>query len=140
MRKILILLADQWRWDAIGPLGSLAHTPNIDRLVARGTTFTNHVTVTVPCGPSRASLLTGLYTMTHRSVITGTPLDERFDNLALAVRRASIERSWSATPRRRPIRARRRARTLAFRSPATFCRASSLSHLTMLRKTPTGLN
>ncbi|MEM1264416.1 MAG: sulfatase-like hydrolase/transferase [Pseudomonadota bacterium] len=91
-RKVLILFTDQWRWDAISALGgTVAKTPNVDRLVARGTVFRNHWTVAVPCGPSRASFLTGLYAMTHRSVINGTPLDDRFDNLALAARRGGVE-------------------------------------------------
>lgn len=91
-KKILILFTDQWRWDAISGLGgTVAKTPNVDRLLARGTVFRNHYSVCVPCGPSRASFLTGLYAMTHRSVTNGTPLDDRFDNLALAVRRHGVE-------------------------------------------------
>ncbi len=39
--------------------------------------FSNHYTVVTPCGPSRASLLTGQYAMNHRSVRNGTPLDPR---------------------------------------------------------------
>ncbi len=41
---------------------------------------------TAPCGPSRASLFTGLYAHNHRSVGNGTPLDARFTNLALELR------------------------------------------------------
>ncbi|MEM7696093.1 MAG: sulfatase-like hydrolase/transferase [Pseudomonadota bacterium] len=95
MKKVLLILADQWRADALGalggPLGTLAHTPSIDALMARGVTFTNHHTVTIPCGPSRASLLTGLYAMTHRSVVNGTPLDARFTTLPQAALSAGVE-------------------------------------------------
>ncbi|MEM8552059.1 MAG: sulfatase-like hydrolase/transferase [Pseudomonadota bacterium] len=95
MRKVLLILADQWRADALGalggPIGNVAHTPAIDALMARGVTFTNHHTVTSPCGPSRASLLTGLYAMTHRSVVNGTPLDARFTTLPVAALGAGVE-------------------------------------------------
>ena len=37
------------------------HTPNIDRLAARGTRFLNNACQQAVCGPTRASLLTGLY-------------------------------------------------------------------------------
>jgi len=62
--NILIFFTDDQRFDTIGALGnSRIHTPNIDRLVARGTTFTQ---AHIPCGthgavcmPSRAMLHTG---------------------------------------------------------------------------------
>ena len=47
-----------------------------------------HYSQCAPCGPGRASLYTGLYQMNHRVVANGTPLDRRFDNIALAARRA----------------------------------------------------
>jgi arylsulfatase A-like enzyme len=49
-------------------------------------TFRNHVTTSVPCGPARASLLTGLYQMNHRAVQNTVPLDARHKNLARALR------------------------------------------------------
>jgi arylsulfatase A-like enzyme len=36
-------------------------TPNIDRLAARGTVFTNNCCQQAVCGPTRASLMTGMY-------------------------------------------------------------------------------
>jgi len=48
--------------------------------------FNRHFTVTSPCGPSRASLMTGLYAMNHRSVRNGTPLDANRTTVAREMR------------------------------------------------------
>ena len=87
MGNVLLITLDQWRGECLGALGHpAAVTPNLDRLVAEGTVFTQHYAQAAPCGPSRASLLTGLYAMTHRSILNGTPLDDRFTNLAREAR------------------------------------------------------
>ena len=65
--------------------------PNIDRLCAEGVTFRNHFTQAVPCGPARASLLTGLYLMNHRAVQNTMPLDARFTNLGHELRRGGYD-------------------------------------------------
>jgi arylsulfatase A-like enzyme len=86
--NILLITADQCRGDSLGVAGHpVVRTPNLDRLAARGTYFAQHYAQTAPCGPSRASLYTGLYQMNHRVVRNGTPLDNRFDNIARAMRR-----------------------------------------------------
>ncbi|MDE0178021.1 MAG: sulfatase-like hydrolase/transferase, partial [Gammaproteobacteria bacterium] len=62
--NVLLFFTDDQRFDTIHALGNSAiSTPNIDRLVARGTTFTH---AHIPCGthgaicmPSRAMLHTG---------------------------------------------------------------------------------
>lgn len=60
--NILIFYTDQQRWDALGANGNpYIHTPNIDRLAARGTSFTHHFVQHPLCMPSRASMLTGQY-------------------------------------------------------------------------------
>lgn len=81
--NVLYITVDQWRGDCLGAVGHpVVRTPNLDRLAGRGVLFANHWSVTAPCGPSRASLHTGLYLMNHRSVNNGTPLDDRFTNIA----------------------------------------------------------
>lgn len=60
--NIVFILTDQQRFDTIAELGfPYMQTPNLDRLVREGVTFTNcHVTA-ASCAPSRASLFTGYY-------------------------------------------------------------------------------
>jgi arylsulfatase A-like enzyme len=91
-RNVLLIVADQWRGDSLGCLGHpSALTPNLDALAREGVTFTSHFGQSAPCGPARASLLTGLYVMNHRVVANGVPLDERHPTLAREVRRAGID-------------------------------------------------
>jgi len=91
-KKVLFLSADQWRHECLSILGHpLVKTPHLDALAQEGTLFKRHYTVCSPCGPSRASLHTGLYLMNHRSGRNGTPLDHRHTNLALEARKAGYE-------------------------------------------------
>ena len=92
--NILLICADQWRWDCMSGLGHPnLRTPNIDALAKDGVLCTNHVGQCTPCGPSRTSLLTGLYLMNHRSGRNGTPLDARHTNVALEARKAGYDPS-----------------------------------------------
>ncbi|MEP7271171.1 MAG: sulfatase [Acidobacteriota bacterium] len=72
--NILILYADDWRYDTLGIAGNpIVKTPNLDRLAHQGVRFTrNHVTTSI-CGVSRASLLTGQWMARH-----GNPAFEMF--------------------------------------------------------------
>ena len=90
--NVLFIVIDQIRADIVaGALSNLAPTPNLDRLMGQGVTFDNHFTNTVPCGPARASLLTGLYAMNHRSIRNGTPLARHHATIASEARRAGYE-------------------------------------------------
>ena len=92
--NILLICADQWRWDCMSGLGHPnLRTPNIDALAKDGVLFKNHFGQCTPCGPSRTSLLTGLYLMNHRSGRNGTPLDARHTNVALEARKAGYDPS-----------------------------------------------
>ncbi|RKU38917.1 hypothetical protein C6496_05300 [Candidatus Poribacteria bacterium] len=59
--NILFLMTDQQRWDAMGCSGDWVETPNLDRIASEGTRFTNCVTTSPVCIPTRLSLATGLY-------------------------------------------------------------------------------
>ncbi|WP_372619045.1 phosphoric/sulfuric ester hydrolase PehA [Falsiroseomonas sp.] len=91
-KNVLLIVVDQWRADFVPALGAgFLRTPNLDRLCREGVTFRNHVTATVPCGPARASLLTGLYLMNHRAVQNTVPLDARHTNLGKQLRLAGYD-------------------------------------------------
>ena len=92
--NVLFICADQWRADCLGAMGHPhVRTPNLDALAADGVLFENHFGQCTPCGPSRTSLLTGLYLMNHRSGRNGTPLDARHTNVALEARKRGYEPS-----------------------------------------------
>ena len=98
MRKnVLLVVVDQWRADFVPHIlrakgkAPFLKTPNLDRLCAEGVTFASHVTTAVPCGPARASLLTGLYLMNHRAVQNTVPLDARHFTLSKAMRQLGYD-------------------------------------------------
>jgi len=59
---ILLITADQMRWDCLGCAGNpVIETPNLDRLAARGVRFRNAFTPNPICVPARATIMTGNY-------------------------------------------------------------------------------
>ncbi len=87
--NVLFVTLDQFRAECLGAAGHpTLSTPHLDALAADGVHFTRHYSQTSPCSPGRASIYTGMYQMNHRVVANGTPLDARFDNIALVARRA----------------------------------------------------
>jgi arylsulfatase A-like enzyme len=76
--NILVIHADQQRYDSLGCMGNpYVRTPNLDRLAAEGTLFTRHISSNTICMPSRASLFTGLYPPGHNVWTNGVPLNRR---------------------------------------------------------------
>lgn len=89
---IIFITADQWRGDCLSTLGHpMVKTPHLDALAKEGTLFRRHYANAVPCGPSRASLHTGMYLQNHRSGTNGTPLDARHTNWAKVVGAAGYD-------------------------------------------------
>ena len=87
-KSVLFICADQWRFDCFSFLNHpYALTPNLDKLAKQSVVFKSHFAGIVPCGPSRTTMLTGLYPFIHRSVYNGAPLDKRFTNIAKEVRK-----------------------------------------------------
>ncbi|MEM7599829.1 MAG: sulfatase-like hydrolase/transferase, partial [Verrucomicrobiota bacterium] len=60
--NVLFLVVDDMKdWvNCLGGYEGTVHTPNIDRLAARGTLFTNAHCPSPKCAPSRAAVMTGL--------------------------------------------------------------------------------
>ncbi len=73
-RNVLFLLSDQHRPHALSIDGNpVARTPSLDALARSGVRFDNAYCTNPVCAPSRASLLTGLYTHNHRAYNNATP-------------------------------------------------------------------
>lgn len=91
-KNVLFVVIDQLRADCLhGTLSKCVDLPRLNALKSDAVTFNRHYSVTNPCGPSRASILTGLYAMNHRSVRNATPLRSDLLNLATEARKAGYE-------------------------------------------------
>jgi arylsulfatase A-like enzyme len=90
--NLLLVTLDQCRADVLGVAGHpLVRTPTLDALCAEGVRFANHYSQAAPCSPGRAALYTGTYQMNNRVVANGTPLPDRFDNVARVLRRRGLD-------------------------------------------------
>lgn len=80
--NIVWFCCDQLRWDCISGYGNThIRTPNIDRLIATGTTFDRCYAQNPICTPSRASFLTGRYPKSCRASINGNSVFSRDETL-----------------------------------------------------------
>ncbi len=77
--NIVFILTDDHRYDALGFLNSqtFIQTPHLDRMAREGVYLPNAFVTTSLCSPSRASILTGLYTHKHRVVDNNNPVPEQ---------------------------------------------------------------
>ena len=82
--NVILIVADDLGWNAVGYHGGFARTPHIDR-VARSGVALDRFYVAPMCSPTRAGLMTGRYAMRYgmgRSVVrpwmkSGLPPEER---------------------------------------------------------------
>ena len=73
--NILFVMYDQLRFDYLSCAGHPhLHTPNFDRVAARGVRFTRAYCQSPICGPSRMSFYTGRYAASHGALWNGYPL------------------------------------------------------------------
>ncbi len=73
--NVIFILTDDHRYDYMGFTGKVPwlKTPNLDRLATQGAYFPNAFVTTSLCSPSRASILTGLYSHQHTIVDNHAP-------------------------------------------------------------------
>lgn len=68
-RNVVFILSDDHRYDAMSFMGhQFAETPHMDSMARNGVHLKNAFVTTSLCSPSRASILTGLYTFRHRVI------------------------------------------------------------------------
>jgi len=74
-RNVIFILTDDHRYDFMGFTGKVPwlETPNMDRMAMEGAWFQNAFVTTSLCSPSRASILTGMYSHTHTIVDNQAP-------------------------------------------------------------------
>ena len=79
-RNLLLLIADQLRWDCLGYARQYpVSTPHIDELAQKGTIYTNAFAATPICAPMRQALITGRYpnrtgAVTNHDIMPTIPL------------------------------------------------------------------
>jgi arylsulfatase A-like enzyme len=83
--NVLILFADDWRWDTLGCAGNpVVKTPSLDALARQGVRFAQARVTTSVCWVSRASLFTGQWMSRHGGTTGGpfqTPWSETYPAL-----------------------------------------------------------
>jgi len=73
--NLLLVICDQLGLDAIGAHGCPdVHTPNLDRLIAGGTTFLESHSTNPVCSPARSSLMTGRMPVETGVISNGRPI------------------------------------------------------------------
>jgi choline-sulfatase len=88
-KNVLFLLSDQHRPHAIGADGDpYARTPNLDSFARSAVRFDSAYCANPVCTPSRASILSGLYTHNHRAYTNTTPWPFEVKTMAHAFSRA----------------------------------------------------
>jgi arylsulfatase A-like enzyme len=80
--NLLLLITDDQRFDQMGNMNPMIHTPEMDRLAREGVRFENAFVTTPICAASRASLLCGMVERTHRYTFKTPPLATSFVDLS----------------------------------------------------------
>ena len=111
-RNIVVFVTDQHRADWLSCMGNRhLHTPHIDAIARRGTTFTRAYCNTPLCMPSRATMWNGLPASAHGLRTNGIDPDDCFPTLPGILRDNGYKtisvgkihlRPWHLTPERSP--------------------------------------
>ncbi|NQT13606.1 MAG: sulfatase-like hydrolase/transferase, partial [Planctomycetes bacterium] len=95
--NIVLIVADDLGWTDLGCFGSKYYrTPNVDRLAATGMKFTAAYSCGPNCAPTRACLMSGLYTPRHGiyTVGSGARGKAEFRKLKPAENRTTLDPSF----------------------------------------------
>lgn len=76
--NVVFILSDDHRYDYMGFMGTIPwlETPSMDRMAKEGAHIKNAFVTTSLSSPSRASILTGMYSHSHKVVDNTAPLPE----------------------------------------------------------------
>ena len=67
--NLVVMMTDDQRFDAMSCAGNkILQTPNMDRIAKEGMRFRNMFVTNSLCAPSRATLMSGLYSHSHRVI------------------------------------------------------------------------
>ena len=93
--NVLVILADQWRFDALGHAGNPdVKTPHLDALAKQSVRFINAVSGVPVCSPMRASFLTGQRPLTHGVFLNDVPLDPQATTIGKVFKAAGYETGY----------------------------------------------
>ncbi len=94
--NIVFILADDYGWKDIGYNGEgFYETPNIDCLAKDGMIFTNNYASGPNCAPSRACLLSGMYTPRHHVYTPGGKSKGKLEYMKLKVPTRKADASYN---------------------------------------------
>jgi arylsulfatase A-like enzyme len=84
--NVLLIMADQLRWDAVGAYGNpVVQTPHLDRIAREGVRVERAYVANPFCMPARASVLTGRWPHAHGAWDNGVRLPPQTTTLATAL-------------------------------------------------------
>lgn len=90
--NFLLIITDQHRLDAIAGHGCKhVSTPNIDRLMARGTTFHQSFSTNPVCSPARSSIYTSRMPVETGVIKNGVPIKNSIVNMGECLSRAGYD-------------------------------------------------
>lgn len=93
--NVLLIFTDQQNIEMMSAMGNPnLHTPNMDRLAARGVMFKNAYCTSPVCGPARSSIVTGL--MPHQTGVewNGDSIKAEVSNVGEIFREAGYRTVW----------------------------------------------